>query len=81
MKIKNVLILVLSLALFGCNKDESTSCNCGTIKSQGFLPYANPPYTKFIKNDCSGVSAVFYFRTYTGHSTGDTYCFGEGTNW
>lgn len=75
MKIKNVLLLVLALTLFGCSKDESTSCNCGIIKSQGFNSWSNPGYWKFIKNDCSSISATFYFRSNLGKSIGATFVF------
>lgn len=81
MKIKNILLLVIALTLFGCSKDETKSCNCGTIESQGFHSWATPGYWKFIKNDCSGNSTTFYFRLGGGTSIGDHYCLSEGTNW
>ena len=84
MKIKNIVLLVIALTLFGCStddKDEAESCNCGTIKSQGFNAWGDPGYWKLIKNDCSGISKTFYFRLGGGTSIGDQYCFAEGTSW
>ena len=80
MRIKNILLLVIVLTLFGCSKYEP-KCNCGIIKSQGFHSWANPGYWKLIKNDCSGNSATFYFRLGGGTSIGDHFCLSEGTSW
>jgi len=80
MKIKIIAILVIGLALFGCSKDE-TKCNCGIIESQGFHSWADPGYWKVIRNDCSGYTGTFYFRTDTGDSIGDYICLSEGTVW
>ena len=82
MKIKNVLLLVTALTLFGCGDDDhDPKCNCGTIKSQGFYPWATPGYWLFIKNDCTGNSTTFYFRSSQGKSIGDHFCLPEGTTW
>ncbi len=84
MKIKNVLLLVTALTLFGCGDDDDDnheSCNCGTIESQGFNSWSTPGYWKFIKNDCTGNSTTFYFRTSQGTSIGGHFCLSEGTTW
>ena len=80
---KTLTFLTLVLLFVGCENGgkEPKECNCGIIKSQGFLPYATPGYTKFIQNECTGNQTTFYFRTGGGTSIGDRYCLSKGTTW
>ena len=69
MKKKTLALLVIALFFIGCSKDdpEPKSCNCGSIESQGFNSWATPGYSKYIRNDCSGIIKMFYFRLGVGH--------------
>jgi len=65
-----------------CKKNSTKSeCNCGVIVTQGFHSWADPGYWKVIKNDCTGNSTTFYFRTNQGKSIGDHICLSEETTW
>jgi hypothetical protein len=56
-----VIILILMIALIGCNKEDTPQqdCVCGTIANDGIDPLGC--YWLEIRNDCSGNKKKFCF--------------------
>jgi hypothetical protein len=52
------LLMLLSLVLVSCNKEENKPCNCGTVANDGI---DGSCYWLEIRNDCSGNKKTFCF--------------------
>ena len=71
------LILILSLSLVGCEKEEKT-CNCGLIESDNVKDYSI-----VVRNECSQNSKKFYLTEgdYMNAYPGNTQCFSDVKSW
>ena len=71
------LILILSLSLVGCEKEEKT-CNCGLIESDNIKDYSI-----VVRNECSQNSKKFYLSEgdWMNAHPGSTQCFSDVKSW
>lgn len=53
-----MLLMLLSIGLVSCNKEENKPCNCGTVANDGI---DGSCYWLEIRNDCSGNKKTFCF--------------------
>lgn len=57
-KINKIVLILSMLALFGCDKESTSQCNCGTVANDGI---DNNCYWLEIRNSCSGNKKKFCF--------------------
>jgi len=78
---KLLSIVILSVGLMGCKKEEVTpnnTCNCGMIMNDSASNYSVD-----IKNDCSGNVKTFYLSEadWMTAYVGTNYCITNVANW
>jgi hypothetical protein len=80
-KIKMLFIAMVSmLILTGCQKEDVTPCNCGTIANDGI---DNGCYWLEIRSDCSGNKKRFCFDqdVWLDSYVGERFCVTNETGW
>jgi hypothetical protein len=77
---KLIMIMILTIGLVGCNKEENKPCNCGTILNDGI---SGNCYWLEIENDCSGNRKTFCFdqSVWMNAYVGDNFCVTNQTQW
>jgi len=76
---KLLSILLISIMLIGCEKEED--CNCGVITNDEILD--DGCYSLTIRNDCSNNYKTFCFdyNVWFNNSVGDDFCVTNVDSW
>jgi len=82
---KLVTVVLLTAAMFACQKEEVKPCNCGVITDDAieFDNNGNIFYTLTIKNDCSNNLGKYYFSqdVWMDAPVGSDFCVTNVSSW
>lgn len=82
---KLITVVLLTVAMFACQKEELKPCNCGVITDDAieFDNNGNIFYTLTIKNDCSNNLGKYYFSqdVWMDAPVGSDFCVTNVSSW
>lgn len=75
---KKVILLISTIIIVSCKKEEDKPCNCGLIQSDNVQNY-----TVVIQNECSGNNKEFTLQQgdWMNAHVGSNYCITNASKW